>query len=154
MATSVRPAEPDDVGWLTERFVADWGDKTVVLDGVSRQLDTLPCLVAVENDTHLGYLAYERQGDETEIVALATTEHGRGIGSALIDALARTVGGRLWLVTTNDNLGAQRFYERLGFETVEVRTGAVDRSRKVKPSIPLVGDSGIEIHDEIVMSRP
>lgn len=154
MTVSVRQALRDDAEWLAERFAADWGDETIVLNGVSRRLTDMRCLVAVAGNARQGYLVYDQQGDRTEIVALAATEPGRSAGRLLIDALDHLVGGRLWLVTTNDNLGAQRFYERLGFTTVEVRRGAVDRSRAVKPSIPLVGDAGVEIHDEIVMPRP
>jgi hypothetical protein len=31
--------------------------------------------------------------------------------------------------------------------------GAVDRARKLKPGIPLVGQDGIEIHDELRLER-
>jgi hypothetical protein len=34
------------------------------------------------------------------------------------------------------------------FTLVAVDEGAVDRSRSAKPEIPLVGNDGIEIHDE------
>ena len=39
--------------------------------------------------------------------------------------------------------------ERRGFTLVAVHEGAVDRSRVAKPEIPLLGDGGIEIHDEL-----
>jgi ribosomal protein S18 acetylase RimI-like enzyme len=56
---------------------------------------------------------------------------------------------RLWLVTTNDNLRAQRFYERAGFRLVEVREGEIERSRRLKPEIPLLGEGGVPIRDEL-----
>ena len=58
---------------------------------------------------------------------------------------------RLWLTTTNDNLRAMGFYQRLGFRIVAVNCGAVDRARKLKPEIPEVGQNGISLHDEIVL---
>ena len=77
----------------------------------------------------------------------------RGIGSALIARVvteARERGcRRLWLVTTNDNLDALRFYQRRGFRLEAVDPGAVNRARQLKPSIPLVGEYGILLRDEI-----
>ncbi|HEY1774611.1 MAG TPA: hypothetical protein VGG41_00500, partial [Solirubrobacteraceae bacterium] len=53
------------------------------------------------------------------------------------------------LVTTNDNVTAQRFYENRGLRFVALQAGAVDEARKLKPEIPLVGEGGVEIHDEL-----
>ena len=58
------------------------------------------------------------------------------------------------MTTTNDNVDALRFYQRRGFRIAEIRPGAVDRSRaSVKPSIPLLGEYGIPLRDEIDLSR-
>ena len=56
---------------------------------------------------------------------------------------------RAWLITTNDNLDAIRFYQRRGFTIATVHAGAIEQSRTIKPSIPLVGSYGIPIRDEI-----
>jgi RimJ/RimL family protein N-acetyltransferase len=54
------------------------------------------------------------------------------------------------VVTTNDNVRAQRFYARLGFKVVEIRRGAVDEARRtLKPTIGVLGEGGIRISDEI-----
>lgn len=65
--------------------------------------------------------------------------------------MARRAGcTRLWLVTTNDNLDALRFYQRRGFRLSRLRPGAVDLSRQtLKPEIPEVGTFGIAIRDEL-----
>jgi hypothetical protein len=34
-----------------------------------------------------------------------------------------------------------------------IHAGAVDAARKIKPQIPLVGENGIPIHDEIEMEK-
>ena len=53
------------------------------------------------------------------------------------------------LTTTDVNVGAQRFYEALGFTLVERLVGAVDRCRELfKPDIPAT------MHDELVYERP
>ena len=66
-----------------------------------------------------------------------------------VDA-ARAAGcGRLWLVTTNDNVRALGFYQRRGFRLVALRPGAVVISRALKPEIPFVASNGIPIRDEL-----
>ena len=56
---------------------------------------------------------------------------------------------RLFLITTNDNLRALAFYQKRGFELAALRRGALNESRKLKPSIPLIGENGIPLRDEI-----
>lgn len=56
---------------------------------------------------------------------------------------------RLWLVTTNSNLDALRFYQRRGLHLVRVWPDAMNRSRELKPEIPMIGDFGIAIRDEL-----
>jgi ribosomal protein S18 acetylase RimI-like enzyme len=62
--------------------------------------------------------------------------------------------GRLWLVTTNDNLDALRFYQRRGLTLVALRPGAVAVGRKLKSSIPAVGAYGIPLRDELEFELP
>jgi len=72
--------------------------------------------------------------------------------NALVDALRREVADceRIWLVTTNDNLEALRFYQRRGFVLSALRPGAVDEARRgLKPQISAVGEFGIPIRDEL-----
>jgi GNAT superfamily N-acetyltransferase len=83
---------------------------------------------------------------------------GRGIGRALFgtarEALASTGVRTIWLVTTNDNAPAIRLYESLGYAVSEVRRGAIDAIRRtIKPSIPLIGHGGVEMHDELELRR-
>ena len=56
---------------------------------------------------------------------------------------------RVWLITTNDNTPAVRFYQKKGFSLVAVYRNAIEASRKLKPEIPLKGIDGIPIRDEI-----
>ena len=56
---------------------------------------------------------------------------------------------RVWLITTNDNLRALRFYQRRGFRLVAVHPNALARSRELKPSIPEIGLDGIPLRDEL-----
>ena len=93
-------------------------------------------------------------GDEIELLTIHVDRQWSGIGSALLDAVAamgRTRGcRRLWLITTNDNVDALRFYQRRDLRLARIDTGAVDWSRlTLKPGIPEVGLHGIPIRDEV-----
>lgn len=144
----------DDREALDEFHRSAWGGPIVVAHDEAIDLRTLPALVAVGPDGALaGALCWRVADDTLEIVSLAAVTSGHGVGTALLDAViaeARAAGSRrVWLVTTNDNLRALRFYQRRGLRIVGVDPGAVDRARLMKPSIPTVGDHGIPIHDEL-----
>ncbi len=97
-------------------------------------------------------------GEACEVTLREADPRGHGTGTLLLDAVcvsAREAGcSRVWLVTTNDNIDALAWYERRGFRVVEVRAGAVDRSREtLKPSIPTRNpENGLPITDEIELS--
>ena len=57
--------------------------------------------------------------------------------------------GRVWLITTNDNVRALRFYQRYGFDRVALHRNAVDAARTLKPQIPRVGLDGIPVRHEL-----
>jgi DNA-3-methyladenine glycosylase I len=94
-----------------------------------------------------------------EIVVLDTVESGRGAGSALIAECVREAiandATRVWLITTNDNVNALRFYQRRGFVLVALHRDAVaDARRGLKPEIPEIGNDGIPIRDELELELP
>lgn len=57
------------------------------------------------------------------------------------------------LITTNDNLLALKFYQKRRFILSKIIHNAVEEARKVKPKIPLIGNAGIPIRDEIVLVK-
>ena len=60
---------------------------------------------------------------------------------------------RLWLITTNDNVDALRFYQKKGYEIKTIHRYAIEESREIKPQLPFVGKYGIPIRDEIEMEK-
>jgi GNAT superfamily N-acetyltransferase len=149
----IRQATDEDRGRITHVLGDSWGSTTVVSCGRVHDAAELPALLALDDGALLGLATLWVAGSECELVSLDALERRRGIGSALLTAAedwARERGcTRLWLITTNDNLDAIRFYQRRGWRLVAVHPGAIERSRELKPSIPLVGEYGIPIRDEL-----
>jgi GNAT superfamily N-acetyltransferase len=112
----------------------------------------LPGFVAELDGATAGLLTYDIAGDSCEVVTIDAVETRRGVGSALLRAAgkaARSAGcRRLWLITTNDNVAALRFYLRNGMRLVAVHLDALERSRELKPSIPTHADDGTPLRDE------
>lgn len=132
-----------------------WAD-LVVAHGTEYRPAELPGLVArTPAGEPAGALTYHVDHDSLEVVTLDARPRGRGAGTALLQAAAAEAEQRglrrVWLVTTNDNLDALRFYQRRGMRLVAVRPGAAAAARRRKPSIPLIGEYGIPIHDELVL---
>jgi len=119
----------------------------------------IPGFVAESDGEWLGYSAYLPRGLSFEIAILESLVAGQGVGSALLAACVRAAiaaaADRLWLITTNDNVDALRFYQRRGFVFVAVHRDAVTRARAtVKPELPIVGFHGIPLRDEIELELP
>lgn len=123
---------------------------------IIRILDTtkLPGFVCVEDETIQGVVTYHITNGECEIVTLNSFKENAGIGEDLINAVlgvAKAQGcGRLWLLTTNDNIHAIRYYQKRGFAWAGININAMDAAREIKPSIPLLGHHGIPIKHELV----
>jgi ribosomal protein S18 acetylase RimI-like enzyme len=139
--------------WATALLTESWGATVVVSRGQRHDAARLPGFVAVQGGSLVGLATYHVVGDDCELVSINATVGGVGIGTALIAAVrdVAAVAGcrRVWLITTNDNLDALRFYQRRGFVLVAVHRDAVTEARRQKPQIPLTGDYGIPIRDEI-----
>ena len=154
MAIEVRPFADDDKEWAYSLLFPLGGPSRVASKQVLHDPLTLPGFVAWKDGERVGLTTYRLEGDECELLTLDSATNGTGSGTALIEAVkdaARSAGcRRVWLITTNDNTHAFRFYQRRGFRIREVRPGAVDREREtIKPEIPQLGNDGIPIRDEI-----
>ena len=142
-----------------EAFLSRWNALRVARRGVLESALDHPALIAQDNERLIGVLTYVVNGSQCEILTLHVDGPGRGVGSALIaqvkDIAVREGCTRLWVITTNDNIDALRFYQRRGFTLVALHRGAVDESRaRLKPDIPTVGDHGIPLRDELELEQP
>ncbi|NCP16090.1 GNAT family N-acetyltransferase [bacterium] len=157
----IRPTTPDDYAWNTRVIVEHWSAETVVVHGEIYRPVELLGFVAEADGQIIGLLTYHIQGEACEIVTLDAWRAGLGVGTALIEAVKQAAGRekrrrepvercrRLFVVTTNDNTPALRFYQKRGFVIAAVHLNAIEKDRRLKPEIPLTGMDGIPIRDEI-----
>ncbi len=156
-AFEVRPLTSEDRTWVQRVLRQYWASTTQVARGRVFQADELPGFGAWRGSEPVGVITYDIHGAECEIVTHnAMAGHG-GIGSCLLAEL-RTLAreracSRLWLVTTNDNVPAMRFYQRRGFDFVAIHRDAIAQARRLKPEIPDTGMDGVPIRHEIEMEQ-
>jgi ribosomal protein S18 acetylase RimI-like enzyme len=131
-----------------------WGGDSVVSRGrVWRPRDVNSIVAAQGGRFIAGLLTWHRHADDIKIVSLDSFAENNGVGTALLAAAAERAlqddVRRLWLVTTNDNIRAIRFYRKRGWEICAIHRDAIAQSRRLKPQIPLTGNDGIAIRHEI-----
>jgi ribosomal protein S18 acetylase RimI-like enzyme len=150
---ALRPLTPSDRPWVTQRIAESWGAEIVVVHETVYHPAELPGFAAFAGEEPVGLLTYNIAGNECEIVTLDSWREGLGIGTALIAAARQaTVRGkfrRLFLVTTNNNTHALHFYQKRGFVIAAIHINALEKARRLKPEIPLIGEDGIPLRDEI-----
>lgn len=148
----------DDRAWTCHIIKTRWGADTVVAHGTVYHPASLPGFIAWQAGERIGLVTYCLERDACEIVTIDSLRPGIGVGTALIRAVkgvAQEAGcRRLWLITTNDNLEALRFYQKAGFLLVAVNRGAMQTARQIKPEIPLIGMHDIPLRDEIELEMP
>jgi GNAT superfamily N-acetyltransferase len=153
MLVDIRSVTPEDQPWIRDLLFKHFASPRVVSRGVLHQADELPGLVALREGSPIGVLLYDLRGNQCEVVVLIALEEGRGVATALLEAVKSvaiaTSCRRIWLITTNDNTPAINFYQRRGWTRVACHYGAVAESRKLKPELPEIGRGGIPIRDEI-----
>lgn len=149
----IRQLNEGDKAWVVRLLEEYWGSTKIVTRGRIHQADELPGFIAVQDDKPVGVITYNIDGDQCEITLLNSLVEGKGIGTALVNSVKDTAQkagcSRLWLITTNDNTAALRFFQKRGFSLVAVYRDALVKSRELKPEIPLVGNDGIPLLDEI-----
>ncbi len=153
MNVEIKPLESSDKDWVLT-IIRHWGADFVVTRGRKVYPAEIEGFYAVnETGERVGLVTFEIVNDQCEIVTLDAFVQWSGIGTQLIEQVRTTARKRgckrLWLITTNDNIPAIRFYQRRDFELVAIHRNALDLSRALKPSIPLVGMHGIPIRDEL-----
>lgn len=149
----IRPLSRRDRAWVEALLEEHWGSPAVVTRGRVHRADRLPGFVAEHDGEPAGLVTYRIAEAECEVVTLNSLVEDRGLGTALLEAVRQVALAadcrRLWLITTNDNTAALRFYQRRGLVLAALHRGAIRESRRLKPQIPATGNDGIPIRDEL-----
>jgi len=151
---NLRDSSEDDQTWIRNWIIFQWGAEIVIAHDTIYHPADLPGVIAVDlNGENIGLITYQIEQNQCELITLDSLREGQGVGSALIRAVIQRARSehckRVWLVTTNDNLNAIRFYQKRGFHLVKIHRNSVTRARTRKPQIPEIGEFGIPIRDEI-----
>lgn len=144
-----------DDAWITDVATRLWGSVEIISNGYTYNLLNITTIIGVIDNSPVGFVTYNNKRDACEIVALYSALEKQGVGTALINqvkiAAKEATCSHIWLLTTNDNTKALRFYQKQGFVISAVHINAMEAQRKIKP-IPLLGNDGIPIRDEIVLT--
>ncbi len=142
----IRKLNSNDLPRLKEFWTQYWGGEIMIIKGETIQYHEVEGFIYGD---WIGVLTFLIRNDECEVTSFNSLEQGKGIGRALMDEMVREAKARnckrIHLLTTNDNLNALKFYQKYGFEIERINRGAINESRKQKPSIPLVGMNGIPL---------
>lgn len=157
MKMDIRAIEPIDRDPIRQVMQDLWGGAVIVAHLGLYDCDRLPGFAAFHKAQLAGFLHYEIVEQVCEVLTLAALIENQGVGSALLaqmEAYARKQGcTSLQLVTTNDNRHALSFYQHRGFQVKATFPGRINEARKLKPGIPLIGEDGIPIEDEILLEK-
>jgi ribosomal protein S18 acetylase RimI-like enzyme len=152
-STLIRAPHLIERAWVERQLLESWGSTIVVTRGRVHDASRLSALVAVQDGELVGLATFDLDDGDCELVTLDALRQRKGIGSTLLARVAEHAAERgcrrVWLITTNDNINAIRFYQRRGMRLIAVHPGAVDEARRIKPTIPVSGEHGIPIHDEL-----
>ena len=138
-------------------FTEHWGSTEMVISTGIYQCNALDGFIVEEDNQIIGLITYVVKEIELEIISLDSLQEGKGIGSSLMDKVEDIAKQKkirvVSLVTTNDNLNALRFYQKRSYRITSIIPNGVNKARNLKPSIPLIGEHGIPLNDELILKK-
>ncbi len=152
------PIKQLDKRLLRDFFEENWGGTTMVTSFGEYDCSELDGFVFLFDGSIKGLVTFIIKREICEIVSLDSIQENKGVGTRLLQAAEREAKKqeckKVTLITTNDNIRALSFYQKRGYQVVEVLPNAVEKARAVKPQIPLVNpDNHIPIRDEFVLVK-
>jgi hypothetical protein len=153
LALTITALTPENRALVDAYLAGEWGADFVVSRGRITKIPECKGFLAESDGEFLGAVLYEISGDECEVAVLDCRRKGIGAGTALLGKVIETAKDencrRVWLVTSNDNIDAIRFYQKRGWNLAAVYIDAMDAVRKLKPTVPLIGENGIPLRHEL-----
>ncbi|MFC2088694.1 GNAT family N-acetyltransferase [Calditrichota bacterium] len=106
---------------LIANFISNnWESPLSVSRGRIHDTTKLPGFVCKKKNEIIGLVTYNIEHDDCEIVTLDSKINNQGLGTILINKVLEIAKKkkcqRVWLITTNDNTNAIKFYQKRGFE--------------------------------------
>ena len=143
---------------LVNNFLIDnWYSTDISVRGKIIDGTKLAGFFLQENNEIIGIVTYAFFGNVCEIVSLDSKRENAGIGSELLKKVEKIAKDnnceKMRLITTNDNIRALQFYQKRGYYLTKIYQNAMDEVRKVKPSVPLIGENDIPLRDEIELEK-
>lgn len=131
-----------------------WYSTDMVVCGEKIDMTKLDGLAVLSQGEITALLTYRMKPDHIcEIISLDSLIENQGTATKLLQKvfdIARTRSCQsVTVMTTNDNLKAIGFYQKRGFDMTRLHYNSVEKSRKIKPEIPLLGDHGIPLRHEL-----
>lgn len=153
----IQPVEETDREWVRQVSIEHWASEIVVTRNSVYLVEEQPGFIAHLDKQRVGLATYRIEFNLCEILTLNSLVPGRGIGSMLLAAVEEAAKQqqckRIWVITTNNNLEALGFYQKRGYAIKAIHSNAIEKSRRLKPEIPLVAENGIPIRDEIELEK-
>ena len=136
---NIRGVQDQDLSWIKDLTIKQWGDELIVVHDDLYIPHDLSGFIAINpSGEPIGLVTFIIDSGECEIVTLNSLETDRGVGTSLLSEVIKVAEGaeckRVCVTTTNDNIQALGFYQRRGFVLVEIRQGAVNQARNIKPA--------------------
>lgn len=157
ISTQVTELSDDDRLWVKERTELLFGGDFVVSRSAVHDPHKLDGYIATEGQERIGLVTYDIVDQSCEVVTIDALCQYIGVGTMLlakVEQIARDAGcTRLWTITTNDRIDAQRFFQKRGFVISAVRLGVMTKIRLLKPNVPRIGDYGLPVRDEIEFEK-
>lgn len=139
---------------LVNAFIAgQWFSTAMIVRGELIDMTAVDGCFVAEGGAIVALITWLVRDSVCEITSLDSLSEGRGLGSALLGQAVEAARSqrcrKIVAITTNDNIHAIRFYQKRGFDMARLYHNALNKSRELKPSIPLIGSEGIPLMHEI-----
>ena len=149
----IREIRQSDKPWILEYIKNYWGSNIIVSRRKRYSIDKLYGFIAIHDTEYVGLVTLKIDNQACQIITMDAIIENIGIGTSLLEkaieyAIAQECR-KVWLITTNDNTPALRFYQTRGFRLKAIYCNEIEFSRKLKPEIPTYGIDSIPIRDEI-----
>ena len=143
---------------LVNQFLIDnWFSTDISIRGEIIDGTKLDGFLLQEDNTIIGLVTFTFFGDICEIVSLDSKKENTGIGTALLKEIEKIAiennCKKMRLITTNDNMRALQFYQKREYCLTKLYPNAMEEVRRVKPDVPLIGENGIPLRDEIELEK-